>query len=44
MQEKRAKDLEQKALLEQLKGKENVTKSGQKINIYANIGLSLIHI
>ena len=38
MREKRAKDLEQKALLEQLKGKENVTKSGQKINIYANIG------
>lgn len=38
MQEKRARDLEQKALLEQLKGKENVTKSGQKINIYANIG------
>ena len=38
MQEKRANDLEQKALLEQLKGKENVTKSGQKINIYANIG------
>ena len=38
MQEKRARDLEQKALLEQLKGKENVTKSGQKINVYANIG------
>ncbi len=38
MQEKRQKDLEQKALLEQLKGKENVTKSGQKINVYANIG------
>ena len=38
MQEKRAKDLEQKALLEQLKGKENVTKSGQKIHVYANIG------
>ena len=38
MQEKREKDLEQKALLEQLKGKENVTKSGQKINVYANIG------
>ncbi len=38
MQEKRARDLEQKALLEQLKGKENITKSGQKINIYANIG------
>ena len=38
MQEKRAKDLEQKALLEQLKGKENITKSGRKINVYANIG------
>ena len=38
MDEKRAKDQEQKALLEQLKGKENVTKSGQKINVYANIG------
>ena len=38
MQVKRAKDLEQKALLEQIKGKENVTKSGQKINVYANIG------
>ena len=38
MEEKRAKDREQKALLEQLKGKENVTKSGQKINVYANIG------
>ena len=38
MQEKREKDLAQKALLEQLKGKENVTKSGQKINVYANIG------
>ncbi len=38
MKKKREKDLEQKALLEQLKGKENVTKSGQKINVYANIG------
>lgn len=38
MEEKCAKDQEQKALLEQLKGKENVTKSGQKINVYANIG------
>ena len=38
MEEKREKDLEQKALLEQLRGKENVTKSGQKINVYANIG------
>ena len=38
MEEKREKDLEQRALLETLKGKENVTKSGQKINVYANIG------
>ncbi|CUX48307.1 phosphoenolpyruvate--protein phosphotransferase [Clostridium sp. C105KSO13] len=38
MQEKRVKDLKERALLEQLKGKENVTKSGQKVNIYANIG------
>ena len=38
MKEKRAKDLEQKELLNQLKGKENVTRSGQKINVYANIG------
>ena len=38
MREKQKKDLEEKALLEELKGKENVTKSGQKINIYANIG------
>ena len=32
------KDQEQKELLNQLKGKENVTKSGQKVNVYANIG------
>ncbi len=38
MKEKQQKDLEQKALLEQLKGKENITKEGQKINVYANIG------
>ena len=38
MQEKRQKDLDQKALLEQLQGKDNVTKSGQRINVYANIG------
>ncbi|MCR4608980.1 MAG: phosphoenolpyruvate--protein phosphotransferase [Eubacterium sp.] len=29
---------EKKALLEQLKGKENITLDGQNINIYANIG------
>lgn len=38
MQEKKKEDEEQKALLEQLKGKENVTKSGQKMLVYANIG------
>ena len=32
------KQKEQAELLIQLKGKENVTKSGKKINIYANIG------
>lgn len=35
---KKAQDDEQKELLLTLKGKENVTKSGQKINLYANIG------
>ena len=38
MQEKQRKVQEQKELLEQLKGKENITKSGQKVNLYANIG------
>lgn len=36
--EKKSKDEEQKQLLLQLKGKDNVTKSGQKVNLYANIG------
>ena len=31
-------ELEKKQLLEQLKGKENVTLDGKRINIYANIG------
>lgn len=38
MQKKQKEDMEKKELLEQLKGKENVTKSGQKVNVYANIG------
>ena len=38
MQKKQKKDQEQKELLNQLKGKENVTKSGQNVNVYANIG------
>ncbi len=33
-----AAELEKKALLEELRGKENVTLDGQKINLYANIG------
>lgn len=40
MQKKKAEDEEKRALLEQLKGKENVTLSGQKVNVYANIGNS----
>ncbi|MBO4395977.1 MAG: phosphoenolpyruvate--protein phosphotransferase [Eubacterium sp.] len=35
---KKEEEDQKKALLEQLKGKENVTKDGRKINIYANIG------
>lgn len=35
---KQADDEKQKALLQELKGKENVTLDGKKINIYANIG------
>ena len=38
MKKKQQDDREKKALLQQLKGKENITLSGQKINIYANIG------
>ena len=39
-QYKKAQELaaKQKELLQQLKGKETVTKSGQKVNLYANIG------
>ena len=37
-QEKKKIDDEKKALLQELKGKDNVTKSGKKINLYANIG------
>lgn len=38
MLDKQKKDNEQKQLLQTLKGKENVTIDGTKINIYANIG------
>ncbi len=36
--EKQKSDAEKKALLQQLKGKPNVTKDGREIKIYANIG------
>ena len=35
---KQADDEKQKSLLQELKGKENVTLDGRRINIYANIG------
>ncbi len=38
MKAKQEETLKEKALLEELKGQENVTQSGQKINVYANIG------
>lgn len=38
MLQKKAKADEQRALLQELKGKETVTKSGQKVNLYSNIG------
>lgn len=38
MTEKREEEHRKKLLLEELKGKENVTLSGKKINVYANIG------
>lgn len=38
MREKQEEDRKRKELLNELKGKENVTKSGQRINLYANIG------
>lgn len=37
-EKKRKREEEQRELLFTLKGKESVTKSGQKINLYANIG------
>ena len=40
MQEKLDREHEQKSLLQQLKGKEDVTESGRKIRLYANIGSS----
>lgn len=38
LERKRAGDEEKKRLLQELKGKENITLDGTKINVYANIG------
>lgn len=38
LESKRSEDEEKKRLLQELKGKENITVDGTKINIYANIG------
>lgn len=38
LEAKRIEDEEKKRLLQELKGKENITLDGHKINIYANIG------
>ncbi len=38
LRQKQQEDIRNKALLEELKGKENITLDGRKINIYANIG------
>ncbi len=38
MEKKQKKDIEEKELLQELKGKENITIDGTKINVYANIG------
>lgn len=43
IQKKQAEDLQKKTLLQRLKGKENITLDGTKINIFANIG-SVEHI
>jgi len=40
MKSRQAKEREKKELLQQLKGKETITKSGQKVKLYANIGNS----
>ena len=38
IQKKIAEEKEKQRILQELKGKENVTKSGRQINLYANIG------
>lgn len=38
MQKKQQREMAQKELLNELKGQDNVTSSGQRVNVYANIG------
>ena len=38
LKKRQQEDIEQKELLEKLKGKENITSKGQKVSVYANIG------
>ncbi len=38
MKKRQQEDMAQKELLQQLKGKDNITAGGQKIDVYANIG------
>ena len=38
MKKKQEEDLEKKAMLQDLKGKDNITQDGKRINLYANIG------
>ena len=38
MQEKKAKADKQRVLLQEMKGKETITKSGRKVHLYSNIG------
>lgn len=38
MQKKQAEDLRKKKLLQELKGKDNISKDGQHVNVFANIG------
>ena len=38
LEQKQAEDIRKKQLLQELKGKENITLDGTKINIFANIG------
>ena len=38
LRKKQQEDIKNKALLEELKGKENITLDGRKVHIYANIG------